>query len=355
MARYLAAAAIGILYLIASAWVVQTSGRMYRDALRRQRVAARKEAAPPPGEHPAAVAVRADSPPKTERPPPRPPAGEPPATKNEPLASNSPAAPAGKAGAMTAAATKAAPEPPDPASAWANALDLAKLSPADERRLGRELNAVVMRYNRPLETGTWAQRVEDAARPLLAKRSRTEIDYTFTVLDSEAVAAFSLPGGYVYVCRGLFNLIGEDEDYALEFVLGDEIAHVDLRHAIACVAAANAEEKKQGLGTLPQFYLLIGFGYPDAMEFEADAWVAKRMMVDLDRSRHDTLAFLRKFENYAGENGFANGRKLPPESSGKPGEPPPSLVENHFRSQAAARRRLGELKAFTETLKVPPR
>ena len=42
------------------------------------------------------------------------------------------------------------------------------------------------------------------------------------------VNAFSTPGGYIYVSRGLFDLIGEDEDYALRFAVGHEIAHVDL-------------------------------------------------------------------------------------------------------------------------------
>jgi predicted Zn-dependent protease len=227
------------------------------------------------------------------------------------------------------------------------------LKPEDERRLGRELHKLIMKYNRPVETGAYDQRIEDAARPLLAKRTRKDIDYTFTVLDSPVVNAFSHPGGYIYVNEGLFNLIGEDEDYALEFVLGHEIAHVDLKHAIQCIEGGNAEEKKRGLGTLPQFYLLIAFGYPDKMVAEADAWAFRRMVLDLDRSRHDALAFLRKFEGYARQNGFAAGRKLPAEKGANPGETPPSMVDNHFRALTAARRRLGDLKALSDTIKTP--
>ncbi|MHC5544335.1 M48 family metalloprotease, partial [Singulisphaera rosea] len=246
-----------------------------------------------------------------------------------------------------------APKGPDPAFVWADTLDLAKLSVEQERRLGQELHRMVLTYNRKWENGAMEQRVEDVARPLLKKRSRNEIDYSFTLLDSEAVNAFSFPGGYVYLCRGLFNLLGEDEDYALEFVLGHEIAHVDLRHAIQRVATSNAEEKKRGLGTLPQFYLLVSFGYPDKLEYGADAWVFRHMMRDLDRSRHDSLAFLRKFERYAQDNGFASGRQLSPPKADIPGEPTPSLVDNHFRAHTAARKRLAELKDFAATLQLP--
>ena len=184
-----------------------------------------------------------------------------------------------------------------------------------------------------------------AARPLLDTVTRKDIHYTFTVLDSDRVNAFSLPGGFVYVCRGLFDLIGSDEDYALQFVLGHEIAHVDLKHALKCVAPGNAEAKKRGIDTLRQFMVPIGLGYPDEQEFEADAWAYQRMTTRLDRTRRETLAFLRKFQGYSRRNGFVNGRK-PPDPKSKF-----TLVENHFRAHPAAWDRLDRLKA----LPVKPR
>lgn len=364
--RYIIAAAVGILYVAVAAWVVHSEGDAYRQALRRERTARIPDAPPDPiARSKTANPVRA----LTPKPP------EPPAivdlakTKGVPLLPPPPSgleastttastAPTGTAnptagGLPRPSATPDAPKEPDPAYIWANALDLAKLSVEQERRLGQELHRLVLTYNKKWENGALEQRVEDVARPLLKARSRSEIEYTFTLLDSEAVNAFSFPGGYVYVCRGLFNLLGEDEDYALEFVLGHEVAHVDLKHAIQRVAISNDEEKKRGLGTLPQFYLLVSFGYPDKLEYEADAWAFRRMMGDLDRSRHDSLAFLRKFERYAQDNGFPSGRQLPPPKATVPGELPPSLVENHFRAHTAARKRLAELKDFAATLRLP--
>ena len=76
------------------------------------------------------------------------------------------------------------------------------------------------RFNRRLMTGALERRLADAAEPLLASVSRKEIVYRFIILDSKAINAFSHPGGYVYVTRGLLDWISEDEDYALRVCPG---------------------------------------------------------------------------------------------------------------------------------------
>src|SRR5262249_45670580 len=113
--------------------------------------------------------------------------------------------------------------------------DVDNLSAADEQKLGAQLHDVIVQLNPVAEDGQLQQRVEEAAKPFLARLNHKEIRYHFVVLQSGEVNAFSHPGGYVYVSRGLFDLVGEDEDYALQFALGNEIAHVDLRHAIKCL------------------------------------------------------------------------------------------------------------------------
>lgn len=56
-----------------------------------------------------------------------------------------------------------------------------------------------------------------------------ETPFTFRVLDSEVINAFALPGGYVYVTRGLLTHLGNEAQLAM--VLGHEVAHVAARHA----------------------------------------------------------------------------------------------------------------------------
>ena len=55
-----------------------------------------------------------------------------------------------------------------------------------------------------------------------------DIRWTFTILDNPLVNAFALPGGYIYVTRGLLSLANDEAEIAS--VLGHEIAHVTARH-----------------------------------------------------------------------------------------------------------------------------
>ncbi len=65
---------------------------------------------------------------------------------------------------------------------------------------------------------------------LAAASHRSELDFRFFVLDSALVNAFALPGGYVYVTRGLLAHLQSEAQLAA--VLGHEIGHVSARHGI---------------------------------------------------------------------------------------------------------------------------
>lgn len=71
----------------------------------------------------------------------------------------------------------------------------------------------------------------DSVGQRLAKVShRPELKWRFTVLDSATVNAFALPGGYVYITRGLMSYLSSEADLAA--VLGHEIGHVTARHGV---------------------------------------------------------------------------------------------------------------------------
>ena len=124
--------------------------------------------------------------------------------------------------------------------------NLEKLSDQEEMRLGEALNDMIMRFNPPTPGGPWQERVYTAAKPLLSRVTRKDIKYTFTILESEEVNAFSHSGGYVYISRGLFPFMGEDEDAVLQFILAHEIAHVDLRHMIRCLQDPGVQKIQMG-------------------------------------------------------------------------------------------------------------
>ena len=66
---------------------------------------------------------------------------------------------------------------------------------------------------------------------LLAAADQPNSQFTVTILDTPEVNAFALPGGYVYVTRGILALASDTSELAA--VLAHEIAHVTLRHARA--------------------------------------------------------------------------------------------------------------------------
>ena len=104
------------------------------------------------------------------------------------------------------------------------------MSPQDERRRGAELHPqVVKEFGGVYGDATVTQYVSALGGQLSKATELPGQTYTFTVLDSPVVNAFALPGGYVYITRGLMALAGDDAELA--GVLGHELGHVVARHA----------------------------------------------------------------------------------------------------------------------------
>ena len=104
------------------------------------------------------------------------------------------------------------------------------MSPEDETRVGREQHPQIVRAF----GGAYGdRRVQDYVTRVgqgLARVSELPtLPFTFTVLDSPLVNAFALPGGYVYVTRGLMALASDEAELA--GVLAHEIGHMTARHA----------------------------------------------------------------------------------------------------------------------------
>jgi hypothetical protein len=215
--------------------------------------------------------------------------------------------------------------------------DVLSLSVSDEQKLGAQLHDVIVGLNPVASDGPWRQRLEEAAKPFLKTLLRKDIHYHFEVMESAHVNAFSHPGGYVYVNRGLFDLVGEDEDYALEFAVGNEMAHVDLEHAIKCLQ--DPDFKDMTGGTIRKLYwLILPLGYLENQDYEADEWTFSRMR-SFGRSKRESLAFLNKLDGYASKHGFHDGRakvRMAPDSS--------SFLDIHYQRQTAAWKRLEHLK-----------
>lgn len=84
------------------------------------------------------------------------------------------------------------------------------------------------------------QFVTRLGRSLTSKTDRADLDWRFTVVNVWPVNAFALPGGYVYVTRGLIEQSDRLEEMA--GVMGHEIAHVDRRHTAKQIQAGHKQD-----------------------------------------------------------------------------------------------------------------
>lgn len=99
---------------------------------------------------------------------------------------------------------------------------------------------------------------------------RGEITYRFTIVNSDVVNAFAIPGGAIYVTRGLIeNARSMDQ---LAGVLGHEMAHVELRHSAKQIGRARTAEAGIGvvgaiLGREPNAAVQAGAGVAGQLVF----------------------------------------------------------------------------------------
>ena len=77
--------------------------------------------------------------------------------------------------------------------------------------------------------------VENLGQKLARQSHRAGLEYRFTVLDSPDVNAFALPGGFIYVTRGILAYLNSEAELAA--VMGHEIGHVTARHSVRQISA----------------------------------------------------------------------------------------------------------------------
>jgi len=99
-----------------------------------------------------------------------------------------------------------------------------------EKEIGKEEHAKVL-SSMPLYIDPKLQAyVEKVGNKVASVSDRPDLEYTFTIIDSPEINAFALPGGYVYVNRGLLTFMNSEADLAA--VLGHEIGHITARHGV---------------------------------------------------------------------------------------------------------------------------
>jgi Zn-dependent protease with chaperone function len=186
-------------------------------------------------------------------------------------------------------------------------------SEAEERSLGQRYVAELDRQLKLVRDPQVTAEVERVGRKL-ASASPRRFEFRFAVVDTREVNAFAVPGGYIYVNRGLIELAGSEDELA--GVLAHEIGHVTARHAtremskrlvwsaIVGGASALAATKSRKWGDIIAYAggagLLFGaLKYSRNDEYQADA-----IAVDLlARNGYSPYGLLQFFDKIGGQGG----------------------------------------------------
>ena len=103
------------------------------------------------------------------------------------------------------------------------------VSAAQEEQMGREGYPAVLAEYGAYEDSTTQRYVNEVGQRLAKVSHLPNLEWHFTVIDDPSVNAFAMPGGYIYITRGILAHLNSEAQLA--GVLGHEIAHVTHRHS----------------------------------------------------------------------------------------------------------------------------
>jgi predicted Zn-dependent protease len=139
--------------------------------------------------------------------------------------------------------------------------DFVLMSEAQELKVGREAADEVNKQYALYDSNGLQAYVEAVGGKLIKQSHRPALEYSFTVIDSPEINAFALPGGHVYITRGIIAYLNSEAEVAA--VLGHEIGHVTARHAVRRLSVQRATEV--GANIVGAIVPGIGSGLVEAM------------------------------------------------------------------------------------------
>lgn len=181
------------------------------------------------------------------------------------------------------------------------------VSPEQESQIGaQQYTQSVKQFGGVNDNARLNEFVARIGARLVPFAERQDVKWTFTVLNSEVVNAFAIPGGYVYITRGLLALAQDESQVAA--VLAHEMGHVNARHsaqqmsqgmlaniglqAIGIATNSNIASQAGGIGAD-----LFMKGYSRQHEYESDA-LSVRYLAKAGYDPYANEKFLTMLQQY---------------------------------------------------------
>jgi predicted Zn-dependent protease len=169
---------------------------------------------------------------------------------------------------------------PSPSSQLPAIPPFGEVPEADEIRIGRHIAGNLLGAAPLVNDPLLQSYVNRVGRWVASSSERPDLKWTFGVIESNDVNAFAAPGGYVFLTRGLYQLLRDEAELA--GVLGHEIGHVVRKHHLKVLQksqaiSAGSDLLKKRIGDKKIAKTLIGSGaeilargLDKSAEFEAD-------------------------------------------------------------------------------------
>jgi predicted Zn-dependent protease len=172
------------------------------------------------------------------------------------------------------------------------------VSQEQEIQMGKEGYQAVLQEYGAYSDAKITSYVDSIGHRLASVSHQPDLEWHFTVLDDQVVNAFAMPGGYIFISRGILGYLNSEAQLA--GVLGHEIGHVTAKHT----AARMSQQQLAGLG--------IGLGGVFSRTFQRYSSVAQQALgfAFLKYSRDDETQADQLGVDYATKAGW-DPREIP--------------------------------------------
>jgi predicted Zn-dependent protease len=215
---------------------------------------------------------------------------------------------------------------------------LSLVSESQEIAMGQEYDAEAQASLGVYDSAELQRYVQELGTRIAARTERTNLPWTFRVVDDPVVNAFALPGGFIYITRGLLGHMNNEAQLA--GVMAHEIGHVTARHSvnnmsnqmlaqlglgIGMILAPEEMQKYGSLASTALSILFLKFSRDD--ENQADA-LSVRYMGRVNQDPRELIRVMNLLEKVSESSG---GGRIPEWlSCGPPPPPPPSHRHTHL-------------------------
>lgn len=190
-------------------------------------------------------------------------------------------------------------------------------SEQEEAKLGKEGTAEIEKQFKVLTDAAQLKRLDAIVKQIAPVTQRPKVAYTVKILDTRDVNALSLPGGFLYVTKGLLDAAESDDELAA--VLAHEVAHNAHKHSLHQLDRSASLDKQMMLAVLaavvlardnvdPGHLVLVGNvlklnalnGYGQKAELEADRSAVEYLIKSKKYNPVGMLSFLESLQRGEG-------------------------------------------------------